>query len=142
MSFNIQSLHQIEVNRIQPVSYKNECLNSNHSETKKHYSTFGFSTEIPNLIDVQRESFYSFLETGIKSAFENQCNQFYENRSSFVNPFFTVTINTPSGLLAPFTNTSNLMTPSENIFCAFAWNCNKHKSKKIIFNLYITTYFN
>jgi DNA-directed RNA polymerase subunit beta len=70
MSFNIQSLHQIEVNRIQPVSYKNECLNSNHSETKKHYSTFGFSTEIPNLIDVQRESFYSFLETGIKSAFE------------------------------------------------------------------------
>jgi DNA-directed RNA polymerase subunit beta len=39
-------------------------------ENKKHYSQFGFSTEIPNLIDVQRKSFYSFLEHGIKKAFD------------------------------------------------------------------------
>lgn len=39
-------------------------------ENQEHYSQFGFSTEIPNLIDVQRQNFYSFLEHGIKTAFQ------------------------------------------------------------------------
>nr|AST08790.1 RNA polymerase beta subunit [Chlorella sp. ATCC 30562] len=40
-------------------------------ENKKHYSGFEFSTEIPNIIDVQRQSFYSFIENGFKEAFQN-----------------------------------------------------------------------
>jgi len=42
---------------------------SHKFENHNHYSEFGFSTEIPNLIDVQRQSFYSFLENGLKKAF-------------------------------------------------------------------------
>jgi len=37
-------------------------------ENRKNYSHFGFSTDIPNLIDVQRQSFYSFIEHGFKKA--------------------------------------------------------------------------
>lgn len=39
-------------------------------ENRQHYSQFEFSTEIPNLIDVQRKTFYSFLNEGFKKAFE------------------------------------------------------------------------
>ena len=35
-----------------------------------YYSRFQFSTEIPNIIDVQRQSFYSFVEHGLKQAFQ------------------------------------------------------------------------
>lgn len=37
-------------------------------ENRNNCSTFGFSPEIPNLIDVQRQSFYSFIEEGFKKA--------------------------------------------------------------------------
>lgn len=37
---------------------------------QKYSDQFHFSAEIPNLIDVQRQSFYSFLEHGIKQAFQ------------------------------------------------------------------------
>jgi DNA-directed RNA polymerase subunit beta len=37
----------------------------------KHYFDFKFSTQIPNLIDVQREGFYNFLQFGLKTAFQN-----------------------------------------------------------------------
>jgi DNA-directed RNA polymerase subunit beta len=78
MSSNQKSSDQIQVQEIQTFSYKNPCSDknrflssdSNQFETQKHYSTFSFSTEIPNLIDVQRQSFYSFLEHGMKSAFQ------------------------------------------------------------------------
>nr|YP_009455961.1 RNA polymerase beta subunit [Chlorella heliozoae]AST08773.1 RNA polymerase beta subunit [Chlorella heliozoae] len=40
-------------------------------DTKKHESKFQFETEIPNLLDVQRQSFYTFLQEGIKKAFQH-----------------------------------------------------------------------
>ena len=40
----------------------------NQVENRKNYSHFGFSTDIPNLIDVQRQSFYSFIGHGFKKA--------------------------------------------------------------------------
>ena len=51
-------------------SFEKTLVTHKKIENKKHYSQFGFSTEIPNLIDVQRQSFYSFLEHGIKKAFQ------------------------------------------------------------------------
>lgn len=39
-------------------------------EKRKHYSEFSFSTDIPDLLDIQRQSFYSFLKHGIKKAFQ------------------------------------------------------------------------
>lgn len=45
-------------------------LISKKFENRKHSSRFEFSIEIPNLIDVQRNCFYTFIENGIKSAFQ------------------------------------------------------------------------
>jgi DNA-directed RNA polymerase beta subunit len=42
-----------------------------NSKKSRHSSKFHFSAEIPNLIDVQRQSFYSFVETGIKKPFSS-----------------------------------------------------------------------
>jgi len=47
---------------------------SKNSESKIDTSNFSFSTEIPNLLDVQRQSFYSFLQFGIKKAFQEPLN--------------------------------------------------------------------
>jgi DNA-directed RNA polymerase subunit beta len=55
---------------------KNSRANWPHSVTPKDFynenqtSLFEFSTEIPNLIDVQRQSFYSFIQHGFKEAFK------------------------------------------------------------------------
>jgi DNA-directed RNA polymerase subunit beta len=49
---------------------KKRLISRNQIEKKKDYSQFHFSTEIPNLIDVQRERFYSFIEHGLKQAFQ------------------------------------------------------------------------
>ena len=80
MSFNLKPSYPTQVDRqnlsfVSSSSEKNSvemisCLDSNKFENKKHYSQFCFSTEIPNLLDVQRQSFYSFLEHGIKDAFQ------------------------------------------------------------------------
>nr|QDE53543.1 RNA polymerase beta subunit [Micractinium sp. LBA 32] len=51
-------------------SNKRNFVISKQFQNQQHYSQFGFSTEIPNLIDVQRQSFYSFLKQGIKTAFQ------------------------------------------------------------------------
>ena len=44
--------------------------NFHQVENQKYYSTFGFSFQVPNLLDVQRERFQSFLETGLQEAFQ------------------------------------------------------------------------
>lgn len=49
---------------------KKRLISRDQIEKKEHYSQFQFSTEIPNLIDVQRERFYSFIEHGLKQAFQ------------------------------------------------------------------------
>ena len=51
-------------------STKRNLVISKQFQNQQNYSQFGFSTEIPNLIDVQRQSFYSFLKHGIKTAFQ------------------------------------------------------------------------
>lgn len=51
-------------------SNKTNFVISNQFQNQQHDLQFGFSTEIPNLIDVQRQSFYSFLKHGIKTAFQ------------------------------------------------------------------------
>nr|YP_010704256.1 RNA polymerase beta subunit [Micractinium simplicissimum]WCO87762.1 RNA polymerase beta subunit [Micractinium simplicissimum] len=95
MSFNLKLLHKknlrtklvpnssnlgnVQVQEKENSSSPNLCIDSSETilvtskefDTKKHYSNFTFSTEIPNLIDVQRKSFYSFLEHGIKTAFQD-----------------------------------------------------------------------
>lgn len=71
-------LAQAKVQGNETIPSENICIDSSEMslvtakkiENKKHYSQFGFSAEIPNLIDVQRQSFYSFLEYGIKNAFQ------------------------------------------------------------------------
>ena len=79
MNFNLKSSNQPrnenQTREIVVSRYKNDTigldwsLNSNTFGNKKHYSQFKFSTEIPNILDVQRQSFYSFLQQGIKEAF-------------------------------------------------------------------------
>jgi DNA-directed RNA polymerase subunit beta len=58
------------------IKKETSLVTSQKFENKKHYSQFGFSTEIPNLIDVQRQSFNSFLEHGIKQAFQEPLHFF------------------------------------------------------------------
>ena len=68
-------------------------------ESQKHYSTFGFSTEIPNLLDVQRQSFYQFLKDGIQKAFQQSLSfstpnqqlevKFFPEFIQFQKPDFT-----------------------------------------------------
>ena len=73
------NLGNVQVQEKENSSSQNLCVNSSENilvtskqfDAKKHYSNFTFSTEIPNLIDVQRQSFYSFLEHGIKTAFQD-----------------------------------------------------------------------
>lgn len=91
MSFNRKLSHYtklkrnvlVKVQKKETLSYQTICINNETSlvtsqtfENKKHYSKFGFSTEIPNLIDVQRQSFNSFLEHGIKKAFQKSLHFF------------------------------------------------------------------
>ena len=47
-----------------------DSMTSAKFESKKHYSNFGFSLEIPNLLEVQRQSFYQFIKNGIQKAFQ------------------------------------------------------------------------
>ena len=54
--------YNVEPNRRNLVTTKN-------LENTEYYSHFEFSSEIPNLIDVQRQSFYRFIEEGFKKAF-------------------------------------------------------------------------
>ena len=68
-------------------------------ENKKNYSPFGFSTDIPNLIDVQRQSFYSFIEHGFKKALKEPLHfstpthhleiQFFPEWIQYQKPDFT-----------------------------------------------------
>ena len=68
-------------------------------EIKHNYSKFTFSTEIPNLLDVQRQSFYFFLKNGIKKAFKEPLFfstatqdieiQFFPELVQFQKPDFT-----------------------------------------------------
>lgn len=68
-------------------------------EIKHNYSKFTFSTEIPNLLDVQRQSFYFFLKNGIKKAFKESLFfstatqdieiQFFPELVQFQKPDFT-----------------------------------------------------
>jgi DNA-directed RNA polymerase beta subunit len=51
-------------------SNRTHFITTKKVENRKHYSQFKFSTEIPNIIDVQRQSFYSFIEHGFKEAFQ------------------------------------------------------------------------
>ena len=66
--------NEIELNEISPQSKflqnAGNLSGRENVENKKHYSKFEFSTEIPNLIDVQRQGFHSFIEYGFKEAFQ------------------------------------------------------------------------
>ena len=68
-------------------------------ENRKNYSPFGFSTDVPNLIDVQRQSFYSFIEHGFKKALKEPLHfstpthhleiQFFPEWIQYQKPDFT-----------------------------------------------------
>jgi DNA-directed RNA polymerase subunit beta len=53
-------------------NYKRRKLMKNKgTEKATHFVNFHFSTKIPNLIDVQRQSFYQFVENDMKKAFQH-----------------------------------------------------------------------
>ena len=72
-------LDLIDTNRM---SSRNQNFGFTHN-----YSKFSFSTQIPNLLDVQRQSFYFFLKQGIKKAF-NQTLLFSTNNQDLEIQFF------------------------------------------------------
>ena len=57
-------------------------------EKTNYYNNFLFSTEIPDLIDIQRKSFHSFVEQGLKAAFEKNNPLIFSNATHQIEILF------------------------------------------------------